>query len=89
MYVVLNRLRQYKEGVKKYFSYLCCLKKNTSVSVSNYQRLHHILVASDMHGLILYFFLFHHNLVYLFVFRFLKIGRWWLLGNCGDKRRQR
>lgn len=32
---------------------------------------------------------FHHNLVYLFVFCFLKIGRWWLLGNCGDKSRQR
>ena len=57
MYVVLNRLRQYKEGVKKYFSYSCCLKNNTSVSVSNYQRLHHILVASGMHDLILYSFL--------------------------------
>ena len=57
MFVVLNRLRQYKEGVKKYFSYSCCLKKNTSVSVSNYQRLHHIFVASDLHGLILYSFL--------------------------------
>ena len=54
MYVVLNRLRQYKEGVKQYFSYSCCLKKNTSVSVSNYQRLHHILVASGMHGFSLF-----------------------------------
>lgn len=34
-------------------------------------------------------FWFDHNLVYLFVFCFLKIGRWWLLGNCGDKGRQR
>ena len=54
---VCSGLRQYKEGVKQYFSHSCCLKKNTSVSVSNYQRLHHILVESDMHGLILYSFL--------------------------------
>ena len=57
MFVVLNRLGQYKEGVKKYFSYSCCLKKNTSVSVSNYQRLYHIPVVSDMHGIILHSFL--------------------------------
>lgn len=89
MYVVLNRLRQYKEGVKN-ISHIHAVWKIIHPFLCQPIR-DSIISLSHLTCMALFFipFWFHHNLVYLFVFCFLKIGRWWLLGNCGDKRRQR